>query len=109
MPVRPGESKTDYLARVNATKTTPSKPRGNIAVDPARPRPGTGIMPTPKPVRSGGGAPSTGTGMMKPPMTPKVSRTPIGAAARKAATMAGRAKAAASKPAAPRGAKKKSK
>jgi hypothetical protein len=48
-------------------------------------------------------------GMMKPPMTPKVSRTPIGAAARKAATMAGRAKAAASMPAAPRGAKKKGK
>jgi hypothetical protein len=37
-----------------------------------------------------------------PPKPPKVSRTPIGAAARKAATMAGRAKAAASMPAKPK-------
>ena len=42
-------------------------------------------------------------GMMKPPMTPKRSAgTPIGAAARKAATMAGRAKAAASAAAKPK-------
>lgn len=55
MPVRPGESKTDYLARVNATKNTKPVRTGNDT-----PRAGTygGVK--------GGGAPK-----------PKVSRTPI--------------------------------
>jgi hypothetical protein len=60
MPKRPGESKTDYISRVNATKNTKPVRSGNDT-----PRPGTygGVK---------GGAPSTPRAT-----TPKPIKTPI--------------------------------
>jgi hypothetical protein len=92
-PKNPGESAADYKARVKAMEDKfmnrpqgpktgtgmggSTKPRGGVAIDPARPRPGTGTMPTPKPVRLGGlggGAPSTPRGTTPPPPKPPKPR-----------------------------------
>jgi hypothetical protein len=79
MPKRPGESKTDYISRVNATKNTKPVRSGNDT-----PRPGTyggvkgGASSTPRatsPVRPNpvrpGTSPGPGYGGGKPKVTPK--------------------------------------